>query len=152
MALPDIFSAPVTNDLIERINKLTPASAPGWGKMSVAQMLAHVNVAYEMTFENKHPKPGAFMKFILKLLVKNTVVSETPYKKHSKTAPAFIITDARDLETEKARLIAYLLKTQELGAAAFDGRESHSFGPLSVTEWNNMFYKHLNHHLIQFGV
>ena len=34
----------------------------------------------------------------------------------------------------------------------FDGKESHSFGPLNKTEWNNMFYKHADHHLTQFGV
>ncbi|MCJ8164098.1 hypothetical protein MKJ04_04535 [Pontibacter sp. E15-1] len=31
-------------------------------------------------------------------------------------------------------------------------QESHSFGRLSSQEWNNMFYKHLDHHLSQFGV
>ena len=44
------------------------------------------------------------------------------------------------------------MKTQELGEAHFEGKESHSFGPLNKTEWNNMFYKHADHHLTQFGV
>ena len=34
----------------------------------------------------------------------------------------------------------------------FEGKESNSFGPLTKGEWNNMFYKHLDHHLSQFGV
>ena len=55
-------------------------------------------------------------------------------------------------ETEKARLIDYIEKTQQLGEAHFDNKESHSFGVLTKTEWNNMFYKHLNHHLNQFKV
>ncbi|MDZ7604070.1 MAG: hypothetical protein U5K79_00455 [Cyclobacteriaceae bacterium] len=49
-------------------------------------------------------------------------------------------------------MIAYIKKTQELGADYFDGRASHSFGKLTRTEWNNMFAKHLDHHLGQFGV
>jgi SRSO17 transposase len=49
-------------------------------------------------------------------------------------------------------LKAYIIKTQELGATHFEGKESHSFGTLTSTEWNNMFYKHLDHHLGQFGV
>jgi hypothetical protein len=152
MALPNIFTPTITDDVIARINKLTPASTPVWGKMSVSQMLAHLNVSYEMVYENKHPKPKGFMKFILKLLVKNKVVGETPYKHSTPTAPAFIIVDERDFETEKARLTAYIKKTQELGEEHFDGKESLSFGPLTITEWNNLFYKHLDHHLGQFDV
>lgn len=91
------------------------------------------------------------MKFILMLFVKNKVVSETPYKRNSATAPQFIIKETRDFETEKNRLIAHIRKTQQLGESYFDGKNSHSFGPLTKVEWNNMFYKHLNHHLTQFG-
>ena len=46
----------------------------------------------------------------------------------------------------------FIVKTQFLGASHFEGKESHSFGNLTSSEWNNMFYKHLNHHLEQFGV
>ena len=115
-------------------------------------MLAHCNVTYEMTYENIHPKPNAFVKFILKLLVKNSVVNETPYKQNGKTAPQFIIKEIKDFNAEKSRLVDYIKKTLQLGENHFDNKESHSFGILSKTEWNNMFYKHLNHHLTQFGV
>lgn len=153
MALPNIFTTPVIDGVIDRINKLTPSTTPQWGKMTVDQMLAHCCVAYELEYESdKHPKPGALMKLILKMLVKNKVVSEAPYKHNSGTAPAFIITGARDFDAEKARLISYIKHTQQLGESTFDGKTSHSFGPLSITEWNNLFYKHLNHHLTQFGV
>ncbi len=152
MALPNIFSKTVTDELVQRINRLTPGTTPQWGKMNVAQMLAHCNVTYEMAFEDIHPKPNAFVKLILKLLLKPKVVSETPYGKNGQTAPAFIITDERVFEAEKQRLIAYLHKAQQLGEAHFVNQPSHSFGTLSATEWNNMFYKHLDHHLGQFGV
>jgi Protein of unknown function (DUF1569) len=153
MALPNIFTKKVSTEVIERINKLTPNSQPNWGKMDVAQMFAHCCVTYEMIYEpEKHQKPNFLMKFFLKSFVKNVVVSETPYKQNSRTAPAFLITDRKNFEVEKKRLIAYITKTQELGENSFDNKESHSFGILNKTEWNNMFYKHLNHHLTQFGV
>lgn len=152
MAFPNIFTRSVTDEMIGRIQSLTPESQPQWGKMSVAQMLAHCCVSYEMVYEaDKHPKPGALGKFLLKAFVKNIVVSEKPYKHNSRTAPAFLITDPRVFDTEKQRLIGYLNKTEQLGIAHFDGKESHSFGPLNKQEWNNMFYKHLDHHLKQFG-
>jgi hypothetical protein len=151
MALPNIFTKEVSEDIIRRINNLTPDTHPGWGKMDVSQMLAHCNVTYELVYDNKHPRPRFPMTFILKTFVKKMVTSETPYKRNSQTAPVFLIKGPRDFETEKARLIAYLRKTQQLGEAHFDNKESHSFGPLNKTEWNNMFYKHLDHHLSQFA-
>lgn len=152
MALPNIFDSTVSNALIARISNLTLNSTPGWGTMNVAQMMAHCNVTYELVYDDKHPKPNFLLKFILKTFVKKIVVSETPFKHNEKTAPAFIITDARDFETEKGRLVSYIQKTQQLGESHFYNKESHSFGVLNVAEWNNMFYKHLNHHLTQFGV
>lgn len=152
MALPNIFTKSVSEEIIGRINALTPTIQPKWGKMSVDQMLAHCNVTYEMVYEDKHPKPNAFVKFILKLLVKGKVVSEEPYQQNGQTAPQFVVKEDKDFEVEKNRLINYIRKTQELGENYFDGKESHSFGALNKTEWNNMFYKHLNHHLTQFGV
>ena len=151
MALPNIFSRNVSDDVIRRINTLSPQTQANWGKMTVDQMLAHVNVSYEMAFEDKHPKPNFFMRLILKSFVKKIVTNETPYKRNSQTAPAFLIRDVRNFELEKSRLIGFINKTQKLGEAHFDGKESLSFGALTKTEWNNMFYKHLDHHLTQFG-
>ena len=84
--------------------------------------------------------------------MKNIVVSEKPYTKNGRTAPVFLIKGEKNFETEKNRLIDYIKKTQELGETHFDNKASHSFGNLSKSEWNNMFYKHLDHHLNQFGV
>ncbi|HHS95730.1 MAG TPA: hypothetical protein ENJ45_04005, partial [Phaeodactylibacter sp.] len=78
--------------------------------------------------------------------------SDRPYSKNGKTAPQFIINSSKNFEDEKKRLVDFIIKTQKLGEAHFDGKESHSFGKLTKEQWNNMFYKHLDHHLNQFGV
>lgn len=150
--MTNIFQEAGTATFINRIQKLTPESQPQWGKMSVAQMLAHCNVTYEMIYENKHPKPNAFTRFLLKAFVKNIVVGEKPYKRNGQTAPAFIIKDEKQFEAEKSRLINYITQTQQLGEVHFDGKESLSFGKLNKKEWNTMMSKHLDHHLTQFGV
>ena len=150
--MQNIFNADTVETITTRIKKLNQTSQPLWGKMNVAQMLAHCNVTYEMVFTNKHPKPKGFMKMILKLFVKKMVVGEKPYKKSSQTAPAFLITDTRDFNKEQDRLIGHLNQVKDLGEKHFEGKESLSFGALTATEWNNMFYKHLDHHLTQFGV
>ncbi|MEJ6979797.1 DUF1569 domain-containing protein [Pedobacter sp. P351] len=150
--MKNIFEKSIADEFVSRINQLKPESQPLWGKMNVAQMLAHCNVTYELVYEHKHKKPNVLMKFILKTFVKKVVVSETPYKRNNPTAPYFIIKDEKKFDLERKRLIDHIIKTQELGEAHFDKKESHSFGILSVSEWNNMFYKHLDHHLAQFGV
>ncbi|MFM2225803.1 MAG: hypothetical protein RJA07_2005 [Bacteroidota bacterium] len=150
--MKNIFDKTVSTEVVNRIQSLTADTKPVWGTMSVDKMLAHCNVTYEFLYDNIHAKPNGVKKFILKLFVKNIVVSEKPYKKSSQTAPEFIIKDNKNFEQEKKRLVDYINKTQQLGEAHFDGKESHSFGTLNKTEWNNMFYKHLDHHLSQFGV
>lgn len=150
--MENIFQQGTTTKLLNRIEALTPNRQANWGKMNVSQMLAHCNVTYEMAYENIHPKPNAFLKFILKIMAKNAVVSDKPYPKNGRTAPQFIITGAKSFDKEKQRLIDYIERTKNLGEQHFEGKESHSFGPLSSNQWHNMFYKHLDHHLTQFGV
>jgi len=152
MTWKNLFGEQESQEAIARINTLTPETRSHWGKMNVAQMLAHCNVAYELVYTDKHPKPGGFQKFMIKLFAKNVVVGPKPYKRNTRTAPMFLITDEREFETEKKRLIEYIQKTQQLGASHFEGKESHAFGALSEKEWNTLFSKHLDHHLTQFGV
>ena len=150
--MKNIFTKEITAEVVARIENLTSETQPIWGKMSVAQMLAHCCVTYEMVFTNKHPRPNAFTRFMMKALIKNIVTSEKPYVKNGRTAKQFVMTESKNFETEKKRLIDFVTKTQQLGTQEFEGKESPSFGKLTAKEWNNMFYKHVDHHLRQFGV
>lgn len=150
--LKNVFEPNDVAEIISRINNLSPESHAKWGKMSVSQMLAHCNVTYKFIYEpEKHKKPSALIKFILKLFVKGKVTNDILYKPNNPTAPAFIIKDEKNFEVEKVQLISFIKQTLEKGANYFDNLESHSFGKLNKNEWNNMFYKHLDHHLRQFG-
>jgi len=150
--MQNLFTSKGVQNTIDRINQLTPETQAQWGKMNVAQMLAHLNVGYDMSLTDQYTKPGSFKKFMLKMFVKNAVVGPKPYPKNGRTAPEFVIADERDFEKEKKRLIDNIQKVYDLGAAHFDGMESHSFGALTENEWNTLFSKHLDHHLTQFGV
>lgn len=149
---PSVFDAKTVEQLTERINRLTPASTPQWGVMTVDQMLAHANVTYAMIYEAPGPRPNWLMRLVLQKVVKGKVVGPAPYPRNSPTAPVFRMRGPKDYDAEKARLLAYLQRVQQEGAGAFEGRESPSFGPLTADEWNGLFYKHLDHHLVQFGV
>ena len=150
--MKNIFDENDTREFVSRIQSLTPETKALWGKMTVAQMLAHCSVSYEMVFEDYHKKPNGFKRAILKMFVKPIVVNEKPYKRNSPTAPQFLVSADKDFDLEQKRLIEYVIKTKEAGERFFKEKESLSFGKLSIPEWNNMFAKHLDHHLTQFGV
>lgn len=153
MIIRDLFSEQGALETIQRINNLQPGSKPEWGKMSVDQMLAHCNVAYDMAFlSDNYKKPGAFGRFMIKLFVKNAVVGPKPYPKNGRTAPEFIIEGSRNFEDEKVKLINYIRESQKLGRNHFENKASVSMGPLTADEWNTTFSKHLDHHLMQFNV
>ena len=150
--MKNIFNAADATALVTRINQLKSDSQPQWGKMNAGKMLAHCCVAFEMEYETIHEKPNFFMKLILKFLVKDGVVNDKPHPKNGSTAPAMVIKEDKNFEVEKIRLTNYIIKTQELGEKHFDQRASVNFGVLSKAEWNNLFMKHIDHHLTQFGV
>lgn len=152
MAFPSIFEKSTTEESLSRLEKLNHHSAPLWGKMNVAQMLGHINIAYDICYKKIDAENSGAAKFLLKLFVKKIVVGEKPYKKNSRTAPIFVVADARDFETEKSKLIENIKHTEALGKDHFEGKESSSFGPLTAEEWSNQFYKHLDHHFQQFGI
>lgn len=151
--MKNIFTSEGAKEVIDRINKLSPDKVPEWGKMSADQMLAHCNVAYAFVFNpEKFKQPGPVKKFLLKTFLKKFVVGEKPYKINSRTSPDFLIKNQRNFEEEKKMLLDYIQQVQSLGKDHFEGKDNFSFGKMTSEEWNNLFYKHLDHHLRQFGV
>ena len=153
LKIEDMFDLKGKEKMVTRIDALRPDSKAHWGKMTVGQMLAHCNVAYEMVHEpGKHAPLGFMNKLLANVFAKGLVIGDKPYPKNGPTAPMFVMKDAKDFEIEKARLIAYMDKTFKQGAAHFEGLENMTFGKLSAKQWNTLFSKHLDHHLTQFGV
>lgn len=151
--MTDVFDPAGAGAFIERIRSLSPQARPLWGSMDVATMLAHCSVPYELAFqEGGHSRPGAVKRLLFRLVVKPGVVNEKAYRKGLPTAPEFRITGTRDFGVEQERLVAYVKRTARLGRGHFEGGDYPNFGPLSAREWNNLFAKHLDHHLRQFGV
>ncbi|MHA8101415.1 DUF1569 domain-containing protein [Aquirufa nivalisilvae] len=152
MPFPSIFESETSQQLFTRIDALHADSSALWGKMNVAQMLAHLCVPYEqIKGENTQPVPW-HLKLILKLFVKKSLTNDVPYQKNLPTAPSFLKVNPHDFEKEKTRLKNYIQDIEKMGAENLCQRPSLSLGILNEIEWNNMLYKHLDHHLKQFGV
>ncbi len=152
MAYPSIYDISTTQLLHARIDKLTENSQGVWGKMTVGQMLSHCAVPYEQILGLNTIQPPLFMRIILKLFLKKSMINEVPYKQNLPTAPSFIRTEQFDVTEEKIRLKDLIKTIQEMGAEKLAETPSLSLGKLTATEWNNLLYKHIDHHLKQFGV
>lgn len=150
--MPNIFYASVNSDLQKRINLLSEESVAEWGKMNVTQMLAHLNVMFELAMEQKHKRPKAFVRFMLQNLVKKKLINETPYKKNSRTAPEMLIKHPVNFAEQKKRLLHYMETLTQRGEGFFHDKEHPFFGKMSTSEWSTLFYKHIDHHLQQFKV
>ena len=136
--------------ILARLEALLPEAARQWGKMDAAQVMAHCAVAIELPLEN----PNRKQRWIGKLfapLVRKKYLGDAPFPKSSPTDPAFIVGDRRIFETERTRLLAVLARFVERGPEAANSTVHTFFGRLSGAEWGRLIYKHLDHHLRQFG-
>lgn len=149
---PSLYEKQTLDELLTRIEKLSPEFRPLWGKMNVAQMLAHNNVAFDITYGRTPASYNFLMRWMLKTFVKPIVTGDKPYEKNSRTAPVFVVSDERDFVKEKAELVTNFKRFHADGAAAYEGKESASFGKMTSQEWSTQFWKHMDHHLRQFGV
>jgi hypothetical protein len=141
----------VLQEVQQRIEKLQPDTQNQWGKMDVAQMMEHCAVVQEVL--NGEELTGT--PFLIKLfggLIKKSVLSDKPYAKSMQTHPKYRIVSEQDFEQAKSRLIRSL---EEFATKAPQDSQQYAhpiFGPMDLEERAWSSYKHLNHHLEQFGV
>ena len=149
MEIKNLFDADVKQDISGRIHQLTPGSKAIWGKMNVAQMLAHVQVPMGVALGTHTVKGNWLMKLILPLFKKN-LYDEKPWKQGLPTDKTFIMTGLeKDFENEKNQLLDKVSRFTETNMI----NEAHPvFGKLTKEQWSKATWKHLDHHLKQFGV
>jgi hypothetical protein len=148
-----LFNQSDTSELLERIENLTPGHQRHWGKMNVAQMLAHCNVSMDTAMGKSFIKP-IFIGRIIGTLLKPRVLGEKPFGKNSPTDKTYVFTDKGDLnfEEEKSKLQQAVNQFFEGGVAKCTTYPHPFFGKFTPEEWGIFAWKHLDHHLRQFGV
>jgi len=147
--MKNIFNEADKNEILQRVEKLTPESKPLWGTMNVAQMLAHGAHAAKLPTGEVAAKRAVFPINIIGSLLKNKILNSPEFRKNSPTSPEIKITDPRDFEKEKANFIAAIKNLSEKVATA---PKHPFFGKMTATEWGRINYIHADHHLKQFGV
>ncbi|GHN00158.1 hypothetical protein WSM22_16470 [Cytophagales bacterium WSM2-2] len=145
-----LFDFNVSVTMIDRIQKISPESSRQWGKMDVSQMLAHCGNALDMAMGTTKPK-RVFIGRILGPLFKGHYTNEEPFDKSSPTSEEIKVVESRDFNTEKSRLLSLVKKFSEGGEKNATTHPHPFFGLLKPSEWGIGMYKHLDHHLRQFG-
>jgi len=151
--MKNLFEAAVANQVKTRLGNLEAQSERRWGKMTAAQMLAHCSVSMQWAVgevaPEKLPLPARLMGRLVKPMVFR---NEDPLRKNSPTARSLIVADERDFRKERERLSGLIDRFTAGGAAGCTKNPHSFFGKMSPEEWAILMYKHLDHHLRQFGV
>lgn len=148
--MKNLFDQDSYNEIIERINKLSPGSQRQWGKMQVAQMMAHCKEAFKVPLSDKKLS-GPLLAKIFGRLIKAKLYNDSPWKKGLPTAPNFVIKDDRDFDTEKKELLDLVNRFHQAGPGNVGKHPHPFFGRFTAEQWGMSMYKHLDHHLRQFA-
>jgi hypothetical protein len=131
-----------------RLTALRPDSQRQWGKMSVDQMLWHVNAALNMALGRSNAPPD---KLPLPLPIMRFLVIHLPWPKNGPTNPTLIPQGQYDFETEHA-LTPQLMDELAQRDIRGDWGNHPLLGHMSGRQVSKLQAKHLDHHLRQFGV
>jgi hypothetical protein len=145
-----LFDPTDLDSIVTRLRELQPANTRLWGKMNGSQMMSHCSAVLE-TAVGITPRRQALLGRIITPFIRSAVLGEKPFGRNSPTDPKFVMSDERDFEAERKRLLDLIALFVSRGPDQA-GRATHSFfGKLTGAEWGVLSYKHLDHHLRQFG-
>ena len=135
-----------------RIARLTPGSERKWGTMTAAQVVSHCVRGMQMaTGELRIPR--IFIGRLIGWKIKSMVLrDDAPFRRNSPTARELVVKGEPDLETGRAQLLAEVDRFALAGPAGCTTHPHPFFGRMTPDEWALLGYKHLDHHLRQFGV
>ncbi len=146
-----LFDAATAAEIKGRISRLEPSSARQWGKMNVAQAMAHCAISMEWAVGDSFA-PRMFAGRLFGPLVKSRVLKDdAPIGRNAPTAKSLVVANERDLQKECQRLTALIDRFCSGGPQGCTQHPHTFFGALTPEEWGRLMYKHLDHHLRQFG-
>ncbi len=147
---PLLLQPQAYKDLLERLEKLSPASQAQWGKMDAAQMLAHVTAFLELGMSDRKARQ-TLMGRIFGANVKRQILTKG-VPQNLPTIPSIKISDTRQFQKEKEGLERKLEKFFKGGEGGITTQPHDFFGRLTPNEWARLQYLHMDHHFRQFGV
>lgn len=148
--MKNLFQTETVNEVLARVDTLQPSTARQWGKMDVAQMMAHCSLGLDLASGRVKAKRSLIGRLIGPLF-KPVYSNEKPFPQSSPTDKVLTISDRRDFAREHEQLKDKLRDFQRAGEAGCTSHPHPFFGSFTPQEWARGMYKHLDHHLRQFG-
>ena len=150
--MKNLYEPECAGEIKRRISQLRPDSPAQWGKMSSAQALAHCSEGLRWAVGDTIP-PRMLLGGLIGRAIKGKVLGDdAPMRPNSPTAKTLIVSDPRELAAERDRVITLLDRFTTSGPAGCTVQQHSFFGRLTPMEWAILMYKHIDHHLRQFGV
>ena len=150
--MKNLFDTTTVNEIKMRLAKLGPRSERQWGKMTAPQALAHCSIALRWALDELPPdKLFVGLRLIGRIIKPMALKENEPMRRNSPTTKSLLITDERDLDAERQKLSGLIDRFAAAGPAGCTQQPHSFFGPLKPEEWAILMYKHLDHHLRQFG-
>ncbi len=149
--MKNLFEAAAVEEVQERLTGLKPDSERLWGTMNAAQAVAHCAAGLELAIGDQRP-PRKVVGLLFGGLVKKLALgNDDPMRRNTPTMKGLVVRDERDLDLERKRLSALIDRFAAAGPAGCTTHPHSFFGRLTAQEWAILMYKHLDHHLRQFG-
>lgn len=149
--MKNLFDASAQREVYDRLCLLKKDKKANWGRMDAAQMLAHCCEFFRLPLMDKAPPPMLIGRLV-GWAIRSQAYNDRPMPKNLPTAPKYKFTDHRDFETERKELIRLIDKFFVNGPERVHHVPHPLFGKFSAEQWGKYMYKHLDHHLRQFGV
>jgi hypothetical protein len=146
----DLFDAASMQRILGRLERLEANKPPLWGKMNAAQMLTHCQAPFSVYFGDLKLRQS-FAGLLFGRMAKRKLFAEKPWPRGLPTAREFVITDEREFDEERKKLARQIERFSASSILLHPPRHPF-FGKMSAQEWSRLAYKHLDHHLQQFGV
>ena len=150
--MKNLFDAARVEEVRQRITRLRPDSERQWGKMNAPQAVAHCSRGLEMALGDLQPPRVLLGRIIGRIIKPKVFGNDEPLRRNSPTVEGLVIYDDRDLAKERARLYGLIDRFVAAGPRGCTTHPHSFFGRLTAGEWAILMYKHLDHHLRQFGV
>lgn len=147
--MKSIFDTSVYTELETRIQTLNDSHTAQWGKMNAYQMVKHCSLCEDMMQGKIHIKRVFIGRLIGKLILSKILKDDKPFGKNSPTGPVLItLNQSGDIETEKQIWLAKIKEYENFSNINF---VHPFFGKMTAAQIGIFTYKHIDHHLRQFG-
>ena len=150
--MKNLFDPARVEEVKQRIARLRSDSPRQWGKMNAPQAVAHCSRGLELALGELRPSRVLLGRIMGPIIKPKVFENDEPLRRNTPTVKGLVVQDERNLAKERARLYGVIDRFVAAGPKGCTMHPHSFFGPLTPQEWAILMYKHLDHHLRQFGV